>query len=130
MNTIVDIEFNERTKLEQLKDEYCDFHKSVYGMKARWVYGMNVTESELENMLAVLFKQAEVVWAEEKRQEALKEEKMKEQIRMLIERGAEDVATAVRWLHQAEGTEGDDRYLDYCLGVSYGFTEKLLQAGL
>ena len=38
--------------------------------------------------------------------------------------------TAVRWLHDAYGTQGDNEYLDYHLGVPYGTINKYLASVL
>lgn len=37
-----------------------------------------------------------------------------------------NVATAIRWMHDAYGTGGDHQFLDYYLGVAYGTIEKKL----
>ena len=39
----------------------------------------------------------------------------------LIGHGAPDRATAIRWLHDAEGTDNDNEYLCFCLGLKYGY---------
>ena len=119
-----------RTKIEELKDLYCDSYKDVHGIKARWVYGMDLTLEELENMMARLeeayaFNQEDVA-----RVEAANEAKARERIQALIEHGAKNVVRAIRWLHEAEGTDGDDRFLDFTLGTRYGFIDEVLQKGL
>ena len=43
-----------RTELQQLMDDYCDYHKDVHGVKARWIYNSGVTVAELKSMLASL----------------------------------------------------------------------------
>jgi hypothetical protein len=37
-----------------------------------------------------------------------------------------DVATAIRWMDDAYGTNGDYQFLDYYLGVKYGTIEGML----
>jgi hypothetical protein len=39
----------------------------------------------------------------------------------IIELGARDRAMALRWIHEAEDTDGDDEYLCYRVGVPYGY---------
>jgi hypothetical protein len=37
------------------------------------------------------------------------------------------VDTAIRWMHDAYNTNGDNEYLDYHLGVKYGTVKRLLE---
>ena len=39
----------------------------------------------------------------------------------LIRTGAPDRATAIRWLHDAHGTDGDNEYLCFQWGLPYGY---------
>lgn len=119
-----------RTKIEELKDMYCDCYKDVHGIKARWVYGMDLTEAELEGMLDRLEEEYTFVREEEAKREAANEAAARTQIQALINHGAQDVAMAVRWMHDAEGTGNDNRFLDYTLGTRYGFIEEVLKNGL
>jgi tRNA uridine 5-carboxymethylaminomethyl modification enzyme len=43
----------------------------------------------------------------------------------LILSGAKDRATAIRWIHEAEDTQGDDEYLCYTLGLPYQYFRKV-----
>jgi hypothetical protein len=114
-------------KIANLKDAYCDYHKDVYGTKARWVYGMELTEVELEDMFKKLEREHEVVAAAEREREAKNAQFVRERIQVLLKSGAKDIGMAVRWLHEAHNSDGDNKYLDYLLGVDYGFIEGLLQ---
>lgn len=123
-------EITPRTELQQLMDEYCDYHKDVYGVKARWIYNSGVTVAELKKMLASLeqsyYEQAEL----ERKQTARNEQAAWEQIKQFMALGAKDVAMAIRWMHDAHDTEGDNRFLDFDLCCSYGFIENILKNGL
>jgi hypothetical protein len=50
--------------------------------------------------------------------------KFEQRVLKLLVLGASDRATAVRWIHEAEGTSGDDEYLCWTLGLSYGYFRK------
>lgn len=119
-----------RTTIEELKDLYCDSYKDVHGIKARWVYGMDLTEAELRDMLERLEREYQAHEEEAKRWEALAEAEARKQLQALIDHGAKNVVRAVRWMHDAEGTEGDNRFLDYTLGTRYGFIDDVLKNGL
>ena len=43
----------------------------------------------------------------------------------LILSGAKDRTTAMRWIHEAEETSGDDEYLCYTLGLPYQYFRKI-----
>jgi len=119
-----------RTELEELMDEYCDYHKDVHGVKARWIYNTGVTVEELKRMLASLERQYHEQVEFERKQSARNEQAAREQIRVLMQHGAQDVAMAIRWLHDAQDTQGDNRFLDFDLGCTYGFIDSLLKNGL
>ena len=38
--------------------------------------------------------------------------------------GAKDRAMALRWIHEAEGSDGDDEYLCYLVGLPYRYLAK------
>ena len=123
-------EMTPRTELEQLMDEYCDYHKDVYGVKARWIYEQEVTVEELKEMLAFLERQFHIEAEQEKQRTTRAEQAAREMVQKLISLGAKDVAMAIRWLHEAQDTLGDNRFLDFDMGCEYGFFDNLLKNGL
>lgn len=123
-------EMTPRTELQQLMDEYCDYHKDVYGVKARWIYEREVTVEEMKRMLDSLSREYRVQVEIERQRTARAEEAARAQIRTLMQYGAQDVAMAIRWLHEAQETEGDNRFLDFDMGCEYGFFDGLLKNGL
>ena len=38
--------------------------------------------------------------------------------------GARTREQALRWIHEAEGTQGDDEYLCFTVGLPYGYFRK------
>jgi hypothetical protein len=42
--------------------------------------------------------------------------------------GARDFAMALRWLHDAYETQGDDEYLEFRLGLGFGYLAKAREA--
>jgi hypothetical protein len=117
-----------RTKLQEMMDEYCDLHKDVHGVKARWIYGMDVTEAQMEAMLDSLQKQGEAVWAEEAAQEAASDAAFLAEINRYIELGAGDAKVALAWMHEAYDTGGNHDYLGFELGCSYKFIANYFKA--
>ncbi len=107
------------TELEELQDLYCDLHKSVYGVKARWYQPTSVEQArrDLEN----LQRAGETVWAEEERARELARDSLVRQLTEIVQSGARDIDTAIRWLRDSlELADSCDSYLEFRLGVSYG----------
>jgi hypothetical protein len=53
--------------------------------------------------------------------EAFNIKRFEERVAKIIELGAKDRAMALRWIHEAEGSDGDDEYLCFRAGVPYGY---------
>lgn len=109
----------EMTELEELECIYCELHKDVYGVKARWYRAESVEQARKD--VDSLQAHGEAVWAEEKVREEAAVKAVELRIVELVEMGAGDRETAVRWLHDAEGTRGDADELCYALGVPYRY---------
>jgi hypothetical protein len=66
-----------------------------------------------------------VTIAEEERVRKESEEKASHDFEMrmlgLLQTGARDREMAMRWVHEAEGSGGDDEYLCYLLGLPYRY---------
>lgn len=121
-----------RTEKQQLADEYCDYHKDVYGIKARWIYGQldSLTVQDLKNMLDDLAKQYKIVAAYERERQKAADVAFVEEIKRIMQLGASDVATAIEWLHQSNNTDGSNDFLGFEYGCSYRFVDRVLKEGL
>lgn len=105
-------------------DIVSDLHKDAWGMRPSesfWTKWKNMTDAE---------KQAEWDWMVQvmernERQRRQEQEqavvRFSRRIQQLIECGARDRAMAIRWLHEAYETHGDDEFLCWNLGLPYGF---------
>ena len=102
------------TELEELESIYCDMHKDVYGVKARWYRAESVEKARED--LARLEKELEAQMEADKKSQQLAIEAFEE-----LARSYGGVETAKRWQHQAYNTQGDDEYLCYHLGLPYGY---------
>jgi hemerythrin-like domain-containing protein len=116
--------------VEELKDLYCDMHKDVHGVKGRWIYGGSYTHEELVDMINRLELEWVEVEAREREQQQAAADAARRHIQNLMDMGAQDEAMVIRWMHDAYGTGGDHKFLDWELGVEYGFIEGILQQGL
>jgi len=106
------------TELEELEGIYCEMHKDVYGVKARWYRAESIEQARKD--IDVLQAALEVQMEQDKKyqQEAIAafEE---------LARTYGGIETAKRWQHQAYGTDGDDEFLCYHLGLPYGYFKKV-----
>jgi len=106
------------TEIEELESIYCDMHKDVYGVKARWIKFATVEEGRkaLDDLQVALD-------AEMEHQRKCQAEAIKAFEELAASYGG--IETAKRWQHQAYGTDGDDEYLAYRLGLPYGYFKKV-----
>ena len=59
--------------------------------------------------------------AEDARNEAAAAHDFELTVQDLLRAGATDRSMAIKWLHEAHETRGDANYLEYCLGLKYGY---------
>lgn len=109
--------WEELSEKEQLESIYCDLHKDVYGVKARWYHADTVEQARAD--LAVLQAEAERQWEQDRIAQQNAIAAFEE-----LARSYGGVETAKRWQHQAYGTDGDDEYLCYHLGLPYGYFKR------
>ena len=105
------------TELEELESIYCEMHKDVYGVKARWYRAESVEQARAD--LARLEAALEVEMA---RQREAENEAIAVFERLAVQYGFEN---AKRYQHDAYDTRGDDEYLCYHLGLPYSYFRKV-----
>jgi hypothetical protein len=109
---------NGMTELEELESIYCDMHKDVYGVKARWYRAESVEKARADIDRLQVALEAQMAQDKIYQQEAIKA------FEELAASCGGDIETAKRWQHQAYGTDGDDEFLCYHLGLPYGYFKK------
>ena len=113
--------WEEMSVLEQYACQYWDMYKDAYGVRPRGIDTSAWTEADFERE----FVQLSVTIAEEDRQRKESEEKAAHDFEMrvlsLLQTGAKDREMALRWIHEAEGSNGDDEYLCYLVGLPYRY---------
>jgi hypothetical protein len=118
--------WEDMTVLEQMACQYWDMYKDAHGIRPRGIDTSAWTEAdfmkEFEYMAKLITQQ------EEARVEAehMASVKFEQRVLNLMCMGAEDRATAIRWIHEAEGTSGDDEYLCWTLGLPYSYFRREL----
>jgi hypothetical protein len=113
--------WDELSRKEQLEGIYWDMYKEAHGFRPRHIRLDLCTEAELEADLDRL----QIIIADNDLQRQAAEEKAAHAFEMrvmgLLASGAKDREMALRWVHEAEGSNGDDEFLCYLVGLSYGY---------
>lgn len=106
--------------LQEYQDTFSDTYKDAYGVRPRF----DVSHYTLQDW-ETCFQQLYAAISEHTRIEKIIEESaaadLEKRIAKLIEMGASDRWTAIRWIAEAEAAGEDLEYLCYLLGVPYGY---------
>ena len=116
--------WDELSKLEQAQATYWDMHKDAYGVRPRCIDTSTWTIEDFEAEFVILGQAIAEADIERKETEEKATVVFEQRIYTLIHAGAKDRATALRWIHEAEETMGDDDYLAYTLGLPYQYFRK------
>jgi hypothetical protein len=113
--------WEEMTVLEQMACQYWDMYKDAYGVRPRGVDTSTWTEADFLKEFGYLnlVIEREAVLRQEREDSAMHEFEMR--MLDLLRSGAKDREMALRWIHEAEETGGDDEYLCYTLGLPYRY---------
>ena len=117
--------WEELTTLEQYASIYWDMYKDAFGIRPRGIDTSAWTEADF---LAEFKELGEVIDREEiarKSAETKAIELFERRVAELISVGAKDYEMAMRWIHEAEETNGDNDYLAYTLGLPYQYFRKV-----
>lgn len=117
-------EFNsweELSELKRLACEYWDFHKDAYGFRPHGIDTSSWTVEQFNAEFEVLSAVCQANAIARKQTEASAAVHVEARIALLLQSGAVNRATAIRWINEAEGSNGDMEYLCFLLGVDYGY---------
>lgn len=116
----------ELTRQEELQSIYWDMYKDAHGFRPRHVDTSGWTEEQFNEEFEHLQHVIDVNANQRKADEATAIHKFEERMKsMMMETGAKDRETALRWIHEAEGSNGDDDYLCYLVGLPYRYFAKV-----
>jgi hypothetical protein len=113
--------WEELSRRDQLACIYSDAYKDAYNFRPRGVDTSDWTEAMFESELAYLqtiIDRNNVIRIED---EKAAYDRVEETIAKMMECGCRNREMAIRWLHEAYETNGDTEYLEYNLGVNYGY---------
>jgi len=118
------LSWEEMSPLEQAQCQYWDMYKDAYGVRPRGIDTSMWTLEDFEREFAEL---GGVIDREEEQRKIAEAEaavRFEAQIDSLIAAGAVSRDAALKWIHEAEGSNGDDEYLCFLLGLRYGYFRK------
>lgn len=114
--------WEELSELEQLEVTYCEMHKDVYGVKARWYKAESVEQARKDIELL-----GEALRRENELQSRREADSIHDFEMVILKHCGGDFEKGVRWQHDACGTDGDDEFLEYNLGLPYGYINRRRQ---
>jgi len=117
--------WEEMSELEQAQCTYWDMYKDAYGVRPRGIDTSAWTVEDFDREFAELGGIIDREEEDRKEREAEASVRFENQITSLIQSGARDRQAAMVWIHEAEGTNGDDDYLAWTLGLPYQYFRKV-----
>jgi len=113
--------WEDMSELEQCRETYSDMYKDAYGFRPRFVDTSLWTLDQYEAELEFLGKKIErqIAQEREEQQDAILE--FEDRVLQLIGLGAGNRETALRWIDEADGSNGDMEYLCFMNGLPYGY---------
>ena len=109
------------TRREELESIFWDMYKDAYGFRPRGISTHLWDEDKFNREFDFL--QSEITKNEQERKIAEHEaaHAFEMRVQSIIACGAKDRAMALRWIHEAEGSNGDDEFLCYLVGLPYRY---------
>ena len=116
--------WDEMSTLEQMQAQYWDMYKDAYGIRPRHMNLEAMTEADFLAEFKILGEVIERETAIRKESEFKAEVDFEMRVQNLLATGARDRGMALRWIHEAEGTNGDDEFLCWTVGLPYRYFRK------
>ena len=113
--------WEEMSTLEQYACQYWDMHKDAYGVRPRGIDTTSWTEADFEAEFVSMSETIDANYKQQLAQEAVAQHDFEMRVLSLLQTGAKDREMALRWIHEAEGSDGDDEYLCFLLGLPYRY---------
>ncbi len=117
--------WEDMTELEQAQATYWDIYKDAYGVRPR---GIDTSGWTLETFRKEFDYLGQIIEREDIARKAAQGkavEAFERRVAELISMGARDSEMAMRWIHEAEDTRGDDDFLAWTLGLPYQYFRKV-----
>ena len=116
--------WEEMSTLEQYACTYWDMYKDAYGVRPRGIDTTGWTEAQFEAEFVLLGESIDANYKDQLAREEVASHDFEMRVLNLLQTGAKDREMALRWIHEAEGSDGDGEYLCYLLGLPYRYFAK------
>jgi hypothetical protein len=116
--------WEDMSTLEQYACQFWDMYKDAYGVRPRGIDTSTWLESDFEAEFVYLGKAIEANYKDQLASEAKAIVAFEDRVQILMGMGADDREQALHWIHEAEGSNGDDEYLCYLVGLPYRYFVK------
>jgi len=117
--------WEEMSVLEQYACQYWDMYKDAYGVRPRGIDTTDWTEAQFEAEFVQLAKTIDANYREQLAREEVAMHEFEMRVQDLLRSGAKTREMALRWVHEAEGSNGDEDFLCYLIGLPYGYFRKV-----
>jgi hypothetical protein len=117
--------WEEMSTLEQMASQYWDMYKDAHGIRPRGIDTSSWTEADFNKEFEELNLISELNCRQRREDEQVAARKFESRVKELMEIGAKDREMAMRWIHEAEGSNGDDEFLCYLVGLPYRYFAKV-----
>jgi hypothetical protein len=117
--------WEEMSTLEQMASQYWDMYKDAHGIRPRGIDTSSWTEADFNKEFEELNLISELNCRQRREDEQIASRKFESRVKELMEIGAKDREMAMRWIHEAEGSNGDDEFLCYLVGLPYRYFAKM-----
>jgi hypothetical protein len=116
------------SQLENMRETFSDMYKDAYGIRPRFVdtsaWGEEEFQKEFDYLQGIITRDL----AEQEVRQTQAARDFEKRVAETIALGARDRETAMKWIHDAEGSNGDDEYLCYLLDLKYGYFRRTAPA--
>ena len=116
--------WEDMTELEQAQATFWDMYKDAYGVRPRGVDTSAWTLDDFTSEFVILGQAIDREETDRKASEAQAVTVFERRVAELLNTGARDYDMAMRWIHEAEDTQGDNDYLAWTLGLPYQYFRK------
>ena len=116
--------WDELSDLEQAQATFWDMYKDAHNFRPRHIDTSTWTLTDFEREFVELGQIMTANDAAEQIAQASAVEAFERRVAEMISMGARDYEMAMRWIHEAEDTNGDNDYLAWTLGLPYQYFRK------
>ena len=116
--------WDELSDLEQAQATFWDMYKDAHNFRPRHIDTSAWTLADFDREFAELGEIMKANHASEQIAQASAVEAFERRMAEMRSLGAKDLDMALRWIHEAEGTLGDNDFLAWTLGLPYQYFSK------